>query len=230
MELIIQLFRYKDRNYATENREREFIRCFSENLSRSFVNKVHVFLENPADENFFREASGNYSTKCSFIRFGSQPTYKNLLEYADSLPDYTIFCIMNSDILLDETMDINLVTKHVCGMNGFGLTRHEYTTPAHEVCNMDTCIYLHDYSGSHDMFMLQTPLLKTIDLNAIDFNQDTGGAEAIFQRTLSQAGYKLKNPAYQIRGFHIHSPRYYFKEYPVIGTSHDYSEKPSILT
>ena len=246
MELIIQLFRYKrclvekahiwsvttyqeQIDPAKEHREHEFQRCFQHNLSLPYVNKIHVFLENPQDQSHFTNIAGEHLNKCVFIPFGRQPHYRNLLEYAKTLPDDIIFCIMNSDILLDEKNDFSLIKKHVTGTNGFGLTRHEYTTPDHEVCNVHTCMLLHDYHGSHDMFILQNPLLTNIDMNAIDFKQNTGGAEAIFQKTLKNAGYSLKNPSFQIRGFHIHSPRNYFEDYRIIGTDVDYSEQPSML-
>ena len=239
MDLLIQLFRYRpvkehvwsppQTDPAKQHRESEFVKCFQHNLALPYVNTVHVFLEYPDDMTYFMNAAGHNLSKCKFIPFGRQPHYKDFLEYAKTLPDNTIFCIMNSDILLDDKNDFSLIEKYVNGANGFGLTRHEYTTPNHEVCNMQTCIYLHDYSGSHDMFMLKTPLLSSIDMNAIDFKQNTGGAEAIFQKTLKNAGYTLKNPCYQIRGFHVHFPLNYFEQYQTIGTHHDYCEPPSIL-
>jgi hypothetical protein len=230
MDILIQLFKYRSRSPEKEHREREFVRCFQHNLSLPYVNKVHVFLENPADYSHFSAAAGGHVSKCVFIPFGRQPHYKDFLEYAKSLPDNTVFCVMNTDILLDEKNDFSLITKYVDGANCFALTRHEYTTPEHEVCNMQTCIYLQDYSGSHDMFILKTPLLPTIDMTAIDYRQNTGGGENILMRTLKNAGYSLKNPCYQIRGFHVHSPQYYFEGYNVIGNHHVHAEYPCILT
>ena len=237
MELVIQLFTY---NYNQDNdeitnlrkkqRRSEFDFCFLRNLSLPFVNKVHIFLTKISDQLYFTNLAGDFLYKCVFVPFGSQPHYKDFVEYIqNNFEDDKIVCIMNSDILLDHTMDFSLIQDNLVVNQMFGITRHEYTTEYHEVCNRDTCLILHEYSGSHDIFIVRTPIFKNIDLNAIDYKQNIFGAEAIFQRTFKNAGYIFKNPCYQIRGYHVHIDRVYFENYPCIGTDRDFSEPPSVL-
>jgi len=238
MELVIQLFTY---NYSSDNeiialkkqrRQYEFDLCFLQNIALPFVNKAHIFLANPSDEEYFSNIVSDESlrNKCVFIPFGRQPYYKDFVEYIQNkLENDKIVCIMNSDILLDHTMDFSLINNNLHVNQMFGITRHEYTTEYHEVCNQDTCYILHNYSGSHDMFIIRTPISKDIELDAIAFKQNIYGAEAIFQRTFKNAGYTFKNPCYQIRGYHVHANKAYFEDYPCIGTDRDFSEHPTIL-
>jgi FkbM family methyltransferase len=237
MDIIIQLFLY-DRNsnddsyikYKKDVRESEYKKCFIENISRDYVNNVHVFLVNPNDEPHFKSMAGNYAYKCKFIHFGKQPNYKDFIEYIQTkLDDNRIVCIMNSDILLDKHMQFHLIKQYVNGLNMFGITRHNYTNETHNICNIHTCLLVHQYQGSHDMFLMHTPISKNIKLEDIDFKQNVYGAEAIFQKTLKNAGYSFKNPAFQIRGYHIHDNFVYFENYPTIGTDADFSQPPSIL-
>jgi hypothetical protein len=242
MELVIQLFTY---NYLSEDgetvifrkkrRQAEFDFCFLQNLALSFVNKVHIFLAKPSDEEYFiniilGDNAETLRNKCVFIPFNRQPHYKDFVEYIQNkFDDNKIVCIMNSDILLDHTMDFSLIQDNLVVNQMFGITRHEYTTEYHEVCNQDTCYILHKYSGSHDMFIIRTPVSKDIELEAIDFKQNIFGAEAIFQRTFKNAGYIFKNPCYQIRGYHVHADKVYFEQYNCIGNLYDFGEYPSAI-
>jgi len=236
MDIIIQLFLYSRNSDDTEEikhkkhvRESEYSHCFRENLSRDYVNRIHILLVNPDDEIHFKSLAGEYEYKCKFIPFGRQPHYKDFIQYAYTIDDNRILCIMNGDILLDKQLPFDLIKKNVKDLNMFGITRHEYSGETHSICNIYTCQLIHEYKGSHDMFIIHTPISKNIKLEDIDFKQNTYGAENIFQRTLKNAGYSFKNPAFQIKGFHLHKNIVYFESYNNIGSDHDFSQPPTII-
>ena len=237
MELVIQVFCYKlhdtdssETLYKKNIRQTEFDICLSRNSMLPFITKLHLFLEYPEDQEYYESILRDFKEKCVFIPFGRQPHYKDILSYVnEKIPVNTITCIMNSDILLDPSMPISLIQKYVKGSSMFGITRHEYTNAEHRPCNIDTCNLIYNYWGSHDAFILQTPLLPDIDYSSIDFKQNVFGAEAIFQKALKKAGYTMKNPCFQIKLFHLHRNRFYFEQYDTIGNHHDFMEAPSIL-
>lgn len=237
MELVIQIFCYKLHDtdtseilYKKNIRQTEFDICLSRNAMLPFIKKLHLFLEYPEDQSYYENILGDFKEKCIFIPFGKQPHYKDILSYVnEKIPENTITCIMNSDILLDPSMPISLIEKYVKGPSMFGITRHEYTNPEHTPCNIDTCNLIYNYWGSHDAFILRTPLLQTIEYTSIDFKQNIFGAEAIFQKALKNAGYTMKNPCFQIKLFHLHRGKIYFEQYDTIGNHNDFMEAPSML-
>jgi hypothetical protein len=79
------------------------------------------------------------------------------------------------------------------------------------------------------VFITKTPIANNVNLDEINFKQNTYGAEAIFQRAFKRAGYSFKNPCFQIRGYHVHAQKVYFEDYNCIGTDRDFSDPPSLL-
>jgi len=237
MELILQLFRHtlKETDHGLLKqlktiRQMEYDFCFRHNVALPFIQKLHIFLENPQDRQTFVDLAGGLSQKLQFIDFGTQPTYRDFIEYAQqSIPDDTLIAILNGDMIFDSKLDLSLLQRHVTGTKMFGLTRHELTDEHHSQCTIDTCNLIHNYWGSADVFILKTPILRTIHLETIQFKQNLFGAENIFQKTLQEAGYSIKNPCYQVRTFHVHRNRNYFHDYATIGNHLDFNEPPSYL-
>jgi hypothetical protein len=238
MELLVQLFCHRispqDNEFTQlrkQIRQQEYNFCFLRNLNHPFVSKIHIFLENPDDMHYYLRLADQSASKLHFIPFGSQPHYKDFIEYAQkNIPDNTLICIQNGDILLDNSLPLALIQDHVQGMTMFGLTRHEFTDEEHSTCNLETCNLIHNYWGSADTFILRTPLSKEIALDNINFKQNLFGAENVFQKYLQQAGYTIRNPCYQIRIFHVHQHRAYFHTYETIGNHLDFNEPPSYLS
>jgi hypothetical protein len=238
MELIVQLFRHKynerDNEYTKQRkifRQLEYDFCFQTNVRNPLVNKMHIFVENTDDINEFIRLAENNTHKLTFIHFGKQPHYKDFIEYIQtSIPDNRVACIMNGDLFIDPQLKYSYIEKYIQGTTMFGLTRHELTDEKHSVCNIDTCNLIHNYWGSADVFLMRTPIVKTIPLEKINFKQNVFGAENIFQKTLKEAGYTILNPCHQIRTFHVHRHRAYFQEYETIGNHLDFNEPPSYLT
>jgi hypothetical protein len=237
MELLVQLFCHrispKDNDYIKvrkQIRQQEYNFCFIRNLHHPHIAKMHIFLENPDDMHYYVQLAGPLATKLMFIPFGSQPHYKDFIQYAqEKIPENTLICIQNGDILLDPALPFSLIDETVRDMTMFGLTRHEFTDEEHTTCNLDTCNLIHNYWGSADTFLMRTPLSPSISLKDIDFKQNLFGAENVFQKYLKQAGYTIRNPCYQIRIFHVHQHRAYFHEYETIGNHLDFNEPPSYL-
>jgi FkbM family methyltransferase len=229
MDLVLQLTIYKHTipEYQALRRE-EFIQCFQRNLNLSFINRIHIFVETEEDKYYYTQNAGNMISKCVFTVFGRQPTYSDLVEYVQShIENNTIVCITNSDIFLTENFNITLVDYLVRDNVMLGLTRHEPTDTTHTVCNIETCNLIHKYIGSHDTFIMRTPLID-IDKSQIEHKQNVWGAEAVFQKTLRDAGYTLLNPAYQIQVFHHHRDQDWLKKnYPIIATETTFSNPPS---
>jgi len=237
MDILVQLFCHRvsetDNEYTKmrkQIRQQEYNFCFVRNIHHPFVKKMHIFLENPDDMHYYILLAGPAHEKIQFIPFGSQPHYKDFIEYAQTnISTDRLICIMNGDILLDPSLPAELIETYVQGLSMFGLTRHEFTNEQHTVCDLDTCNLIHNYWGSADAFIMRTPISQSIALDQINFKQNLFGAENVFQKHLKEAGYSIKNPCYQIRIFHVHQHRAYFHDYATIGNHLDFNEPPSYL-
>ena len=227
MELIIQLFQFsynhEDSDYVRScknTRKDEYNRCLLHNLANKYENKIHIFVQNVNDENYFKQIVGSYIDKCKFILFEKgQPHYKDFIEYAYTLPDNTVISIMNADIMFEHDLDFSLIDKYVHTNQMFGLSRHEYTTENHTICRKDTCRFIWiNVGGSADTFIMRTPIMDTVQLDRIDHKQNLGGAEGAFLKCLNLAGYYIWNASIQIRTIHLHTMRGPLEYYTDINT------------
>ena len=223
MELIIQLFQYSynenEDNYmihCKNTRQSEYNNCLLKNLEHKYVNKIHIFVQNRDDEEYFKNIVGSYIDKCKFILFQrGQPHYKDLIQYAYTLPDNTVISIMNGDIFFDEEIEFDVIDKYVHKNQMFALSRHEYTTENHTICKKDTCPFIWKWiGGSADTFIMRTPIMNNINLDTIDHKQNIGGAEGVFLKNLNIAGYYIWNASIQIRTIHLHRIRSSLESYP----------------
>lgn len=239
MELLQQLFCYKiDSSDSAEivakkhQRQKEHDDCFRHNISLPFITTHHVFLERADDAAYLQALiSEEYIPKIRFIPLERQALYSDYIEYIrKTIPPAHVCCIMNGDLFIDQAFNFRVIDKYLTPDVAFGLTRHEYTDTAHSICNVSTCSLIYRYAGSHDTFLLRTPLLPDINISAISHRQNLFGAENVFHAVLAKAGYKFLNPCIQLRTFHNHKDAVYFEQYKRINRPGEYyGERPSIL-
>tara|TARA_B100001059_G_C17838451_1_gene590056 strand:- start:6355 stop:7065 length:711 start_codon:yes stop_codon:yes gene_type:complete len=186
-----------------ENRKVELIDTLKKNLSKVFIEKIHLYItEN--DYKTFHESSlkniKNYD-KIDFIIKNYQPKYKELFEVASEYND-KIIAICNSDIEFSiSNLDIlNKLDENTC----FFLTRHEYDMTHPLITN---------FGGSHDAFIFKSNILKdkikNKDLSYIKYIQNTPGIESLLTIfCIETLNYKIHNPCIEIKLIHHHKSCY----------------------
>ena len=186
-----------------ENRKVELIDTLKKNLSKVFIEKIHLYItEN--DYKTFHESSlkniKNYD-KIDFIIKNYQPKYKELFEVASEYND-KIIAICNSDIEFSiSNLDIlNKLDENTC----FFLTRHEYYMTHPLITN---------FGGSHDAFIFKSNILKdkikNKDLSYIKYIQNTPGIESLLTIfCIETLNYKIHNPCIEIKLIHHHKSCY----------------------
>ena len=165
------------------------------NLSRQYIEKIHLFITQEDLDRFNLESYPEIQ-KIVFITLNVQPTYVTLLEYVSQQKN-KICVIANSDIefrIKDE--DLHVLEKIRDKKIAYFITRDEF-------------IKCKDWGGSHDAFIFHSDTLnKAInnkDLSFINYVQNTSGIEALLTiQFIDILGYKLLNPCLQVFLVHHH--------------------------
>lgn len=184
------------------NRSRELEKTLTQNMNKSFINKIHLFItQNDLDlfltSHFIKNT--NFK-KLMFIIHESQPTYKELYLYSSTL-DNKICCICNSDIeFFIENNNLNLLEQLNKNKIMFFLTRHE---------DNNSYPLIENYGGSHDAFIFNSSILKkslqNCNINKINYIQNTLGIEALLIIFfIEELQYSIYNPCFQIKLLHHH--------------------------
>lgn len=223
MNVVIQLFLYDLQKCSTpyerqrkEIRIQEFATVLRLNLANPYIKSVHVLCESQSAADYYEVVANEYSTKAVFTVVGHQPTYKEIMEYVKkTFVEKEIVCVMNGDIFFNSENDHLLIEKHLQPHHLFSLTRHELTDSGHKTHTAESCPFTVN-GGSSDTFIFYTPLRENLDLSKMDFRQNLFGAEAVFMKPWSDAGYEIWNPCDDIVTLHLHEGRIHFERYATI--------------
>ena len=177
-----------------EKRQEEIDRCLVNNNNSHHIKNIYLFLDSDQclDRLNLLIADQNKIVK---VRFGKQPFYSNLFEYANTLKN-EICMISNSDIWLKSIEKEDLLVKLKKHKDYFyALTRHE----------QDLSSPLIDkWCGSHDAFMFNSPINSAI-IKYINHLQNVLGSENVLLYEVKKLNYyKLYNPCRSIIIVHEH--------------------------
>ena len=185
-----------------ENRQNEIVTTLKNNLSKSFISKINLFITNSDYIKFIKtELYIKNNNRINFIIKNSQPTYKDIFLTARQFRD-KIICVCNSDIELSIN---NMSILHKLDDDtSFFITRHEHDNSKPLIEN---------YCGSHDAFIFTGNSLKKKildkDLNNINYTQNTLGIESLLSLFfIEELKYKIYNPCYEIKLTHHHKTIY----------------------
>lgn len=197
MELLTSFYYPKN-----QKREKELIMTLEKNLSKKFINKIHLYItEN--DYKKFKESdfiNNNNYNKINILIRNYQPKYSELFKLASTF-DNKIICICNSDIEFNiKNIDILNKLDDSC----YFLTRHESDNNHPLIDN---------FGGSHDAFIFKSDILKdkikNKDLSYINYIQNTPGVESLLTIfCIEKLNYKIFNPCLEIKLIHNHESSY----------------------
>ena len=169
----------------TPDRLRELQASLKKNSDNSSINTITVFNEE-GDLSSFK------SSKLQIISIEQRPTYQDFINYinANLNPD-DILIIANTDIYFDKNIE---VLKHI-NLKNTCLALSRWDTA-------DTIKpKLYYRSDSQDVWVFKGPIKP--ELKA-DFPLGVPGCDNRLLYLLKEAGYRVLNPAFSIKAFHIH--------------------------
>jgi hypothetical protein len=184
MELLIEYY-----NSDNASRNKEYISCIEKNLSNKFINKIHVFIDDPNTELNIK------SDKLNIIRVNKRNTYSDFFNYANFNLQGKKVILANTDIFFDETLGEleNFKFDNIV----LALTRWDYNT-----ITKKSDLYYVDMS--QDSWVFETP----IHVSGADFCLGKPGCDNRISYLLHDSGYDVRNPSMQIKSHHVHDSKY----------------------
>ncbi len=192
INLITSFYLLENSNQQKINRNNELIETLKKNLESNVISKIHLFIDNEDLIDFVK--SFDSSNKINIINFGKQPLYSDFFRYANENLQDNLCLISNSDIYIHEC-DLDCLNK--LENNIFSLTRYEFDL---------SCPLIDNYQGSHDVFIFKSPI--NVNYEKVSHVQNVWGSENSVIDMISENGYTVLNPCYQIKIVHLHSSQY----------------------
>jgi hypothetical protein len=173
---------YKEKKSA---RRQELLSCLEKNLSNATFTKVTVFNEGG-------DLSAFASEKLKFIDIEKRPLYQDFFQYINQHgSNNDIHIIANTDIYFDEHI---AALQHLNLENTvLALSRWDTTESAKP--------RLYNKNSSQDVWIFKGSINS--DLKA-DFPLGVPRCDNRLLYELQVAGYKVLNPAFSIKAFHLH--------------------------
>ena len=212
MDLIVQMYRYSDlTNPKMAQRQAEIDGCLRLSSANPLIRRIHIFAK-VEDHGYFRAISPS----AVFVNSESQPTYKAMIDYANTLDEGAVVTIANSD------MEIGPIELRVLGLVNaktmLAITRHEKGGSKPQIDK---------YCGSHDVFTFMTPL--RIETDRVTHRQNMWGAETCLLYWIRRGGYTILNPCMQYITYHHHDGATYFENYTRVDNDARYMCPPCFI-
>jgi len=173
---------YKEKKSA---RRQELLSCLEKNLSNATFTKVTIFNEGA-------DLSQLEQPKLKLIPIDNRPTYQDFFNYIKLQKEpEAIHIIANTDIYFDQHI---AVLKHL-DLNNKVLALSRWDTA-------DTIKpKLYNRNDSQDVWIFKGPIKQQLKA---DFPLGVPRCDNRLMYQLQEAGYKVLNPAFSIKAFHIH--------------------------
>ena len=172
---------YNDKNLE---RQEELVTCINNNIENHYIATFTVF--NEADSIPIK------SPKLRGILIKKRPTYKDFIELINAhTTEDDIHIIANTDIYFDKNIE---VLKHI-NLKDTCLALSRWDTA-------DTIRpKLYNRNDSQDVWIFKGPIKQQLKAN---FPLGVPRCDNRLLFELQEAGYKVLNPAFSIKSFHIH--------------------------
>jgi len=172
-------------NEVNNYRKNELLTCLKNNISNKAISKIIVFNEGESIAYL-----GPHRIEEIFI--DKRPTYQDFINYinANSNTD-DIHIIANTDIYFDKNIEVlkHINLKNIC----LALSRWDTTDTIKPK--------LYNHNDSQDVWVFKGHLKPELKAN---FPLGVPRCDNKLLYELQKAGYKVLNPAFSIKAFHIH--------------------------
>ena len=173
---------YKEQNNL---RKQELLSCFQNNLSNKAISKIIVFNEGDSIAHLA-------PNKIQELFINKRPTYKDFINHinTNSSPS-DIQIIANTDIYFDTNIEVlqHINLKDTC----LALSRWDTTNTIKPK--------LYNRKDSQDVWIFKGPTKQRLKA---DFPLGVPRCDNRLMYQLQEAGYKVLNPAFSIKSFHVH--------------------------
>ena len=172
-------------NEKNEARKAELMTCIQRNAQNPSIACVVVF--NEGDSLTYLEPN-----KLKDIQIAQRPTYNDFINYINKNTNpEDIHIIANTDIFFDKHIAVlkDVLDKNTC----FALSRWDTTESEKPL--------LYNHNDSQDVWIFKGPIKSELQA---DFPLGVPRCDNRFMYELETVGYKVLNPAFSIKVYHMH--------------------------
>lgn len=190
---------YVDR---TPNRQHEIEQCFIRNIKCWEIDKIIVLMSVSHQMHFvqmlLRNDLQSYSKKIKVVLSEHRPSYRDWFSMTRKYSNNEcISCISNSDIFFTNEEVLKL-KKYEYGINScIALSRWD----VNDIDDLSQSV-INDRSDSQDCWIKKGSFFDISDAN---FTLGIAGCDNRIAYLFEQRGYKLTNPCYSIKSYHLHN-------------------------
>tara|TARA_R110002153_G_scaffold128236_6_gene276213 strand:- start:209 stop:886 length:678 start_codon:yes stop_codon:yes gene_type:complete len=199
MKLVLYNNYYVDR---TANRQYEIEQCFIRNIKCSEIDTIVVLMTANHQMHFvqmlLRNDLQSYSKKIKVVHSENRPSYRDWFSMTRKYSDInSISCILNSDIFFTDSEILKIKQYDFLINNCMALSRWDVK----DINDLSKSI-LHERSDSQDCWIKKGSFT---DINEANFTLGIAGCDNRIAYLLEQKGYRLINPCYSIKSYHLHN-------------------------
>lgn len=172
-------------NEKNESRKKELISCIKKNVNNSHFDSIVIFNEGNSLKELCPE-------KIVEVQVAKRPTYDDFIGYINShTSKETIHVIANTDIFFEKEIAVleYLNLEDTC----FALARWDTTESRKPL--------LFNHNDSQDAWIFKGEIQKGLKAS---YPLGVARCDNRFLYDLELAGYKILNPAFSIKAFHMH--------------------------
>jgi hypothetical protein len=183
INLYIQYFKHKK-----DDRRKELDYCTKHNIKNPAIDKVYILLENEEDKQDWM-----INPKVVVTNFGKRMTFRNFVEYSNSVDSNDVHIVTNLDMFFDNDLiklKENNIDNHLVTLTRWNIDVTTKKANFFNVnCSQDTWIW----KGVVD--------LSKFDL---DYFFGTPGIDNAVCGEFHETGYKVINPSLDLKSYHLH--------------------------
>jgi|694.fasta_scaffold19606_11 hypothetical protein len=175
-----------------EERNNEIIDSFQKNINLKIFNYFYVYLENDNGKKILNEIKNNNIIE---VILNKRPTYQDIFDTSNIISNESINILINSDIFFDETIKL---VQNIKDDEFYAITRYELNGNLFWIIQDNIS---KDFPYSQDCWVW----CNSAKFKNSNFYLGQPGCDNKIVNEAYIAGYKIKNPCYDIKTYHNHA-------------------------
>jgi hypothetical protein len=190
LNIIIQFY-----NEKNQDRKDELVIALTQNLNNPCVKSVINLLEK--DNKHIPEEIAKHPKYCEY-ELNKWYTYKDVFDFCNKNLKNEYCCIINLDMMLDQTSKWNNIKGDLDNGYIYALSRHEFDY-LNDKIELDSNFVRLFHSNTQDGWFFKTP----VQINDCNFEIGLLGCDNAIADRINKSGYKILNKAVEYKLLHI---------------------------
>ena len=203
INLIVQYFKIKYDNKNADERQKEILYCFQENLKKKYIDKIHWLYEDNQDLEYFQKQGIDInSNKIQLYQLGNRLKYSDIFNYCNKFLSQKICVYLHADMILDTGFQNLFLPENTI----YTLTPHEKDKCKNQLkcgCTRSFKYQNKLYGCTFDGYIFKSPIPENI-VNKCNHIIHIMGAENRTIAIFKENNYQVLAPNTKYKAYHNH--------------------------